>query len=358
MEFEEGTDFCPQCGSPLMTKGKPVSGHEDMKEKEEVKLKERLICPNCKILYERMKSCVRCGAPLVKQIPSHEKDEPRPSDASEEKEREPEAAGAQEAKKEIPSIQPTVIPPTEVKRKEPKSLDISEIKKEVRKEPPSSQPPEKQPTKKLPEDMEIGLGFPKEVKKNFFQTPVGLLGTFVSVAVAIYLLFSLYSYFTRKVSEPSPSAPGETGQMTFPGTSKPTDQTTTAAEPPSPATPKSDVDEKEEIEKIEGLLDKIRQANLKENIDLFMSCYAKDFKDREERKRTTLRFWENFNYLDLSYTLKGHSIMTDTATAIVEWAIIASPGSGGPPQKSNTVLNVIFKKEEGYWKIKEIIPVK
>ena len=344
IEYKEGEEVCSNCGGHLVPKEKP---------------KEKFICPKCKILYESMKSCIKCGGPLVKQGPSQEGEEPKPSEAPEAKKEESEAAGAPEVAGELPPIAPISKPPTEVPREKTKSLDTPEIKKEVRKEPPPSQPPEKQPAKKLPEDMGIGISLPKGAKKSFFQTPVGLLGTFVLVVVAIYVLFSVYSYFTKKVSEPSPSTPGETSQMTPPGTSKPSDQTTTVAEPPSPpATSKPAVDEKEVIEKIEGLLDRIRQANLKEDIDLFMSCYAKDFKDREERKRATLKFWRNYYYLELSYALKGHSILTDTATAIVEWGITVSPKSGGQSQKSNTVLNVIFKKEGEDWKIKEIIPVR
>jgi ketosteroid isomerase-like protein len=343
IEYKGGEEVCSNCGGHLVPKEKP---------------KEKFICPKCKILYESRKSCIKCGGPLVKQGPSQEGEEPKPSEAPEAKKEESEAAEAPEVEKELPPIEPIPKPPTEVPRKETTSLDTPEIKKEVSKEPPPGHPPKKQPAEKLPEDMGIGISLPKGAKKSLFQTPVGLLGTFVLVAVAIYVLFSVYSYFTKKVSEPSPSTPGETGQMTPPGTSKPSDQTTTVAEPPSPpAAPKPAVDEKEEIEKIEDLLDRIRQANLKQDIDLFMSCYAKDFKDREEKKRTTLKFWRSYYYFELSYTLKGHSIMTDTATAIVEWGITVAPRSGGPSQKSNAVLNVIFKKEGGDWKIKETITV-
>jgi len=41
--------------------------------------RKKLICPSCKIIYERGTSCVRCGAGLVPQTPSKEK--PKPSDA-------------------------------------------------------------------------------------------------------------------------------------------------------------------------------------------------------------------------------------------------------------------------------------
>jgi len=351
IDYEEGMDFCPQCGGPLVTKEKPVSGHEDTNEKEEAKSKERLICPNCKILYERMQSCVRCGAPLVKQIPSEEKEKPKPSEVPGDKERESEAAGARKVKKELPPSQPAVKPPAEVTRKEPESLDFLETKKDVRKEPP-----EKQPERKFPEDMGIGFGLPDEAKKNFFQKPVGLLGTLALVAVAIYLLFSLYSYFTKKVSEPSPSAPGDTGQMTSTGTSKPTDQTTTLAKPPSPrATPKLSVEEEEEMEKIEALLDKIRLANLLKDIELFMSCYSDDFENLEGRRKMAVESWRDFDYNDLSYNVKGHSISGNTAKARVEWLMKISPRTGGKPEETKSALDVIFKKERGDWKVKEII---
>ena len=350
IEYEEGMEFCPQCGGPLVTKEKPVSGHEDTNEKEEAKSKERLICPNCKILYERMQSCVRCGAALVKQIPSQEKEKLKPSDAPGDKERESQATGAPKDKKELPPSQPAVT------RKEPESLDVSETKKDVRKELASSQPREKQPARKLPEDVEMGFGLPSQAKKNFFQTPVGLLGTLAFVAVAIYLLFSLYSYFTKKVSEPGPSGPGETGQIASPGTSTPTDQTTTVTKSSSPrATAKLTAEEKEEMEKIEGLLDKIRLANLLKDIDLFMSCYSDEFENLEGRRKMALETWRNFDYNDLSYNLKDHSISGNIAKARVEWLMKISAITGGKPEETKTALDVVFKKERGDWKVKEII---
>ena len=110
----------------------------------------------------------------------------------------------------------------------------------------------------------------------------------------------------------------------------------------------------QEIENIKALLENIRQANLQKNIDLVISCYATDFKDREGKKKTTLTYWKKFDYLDLSYDLKNPSISADTAKARVEWLIKISPKTGGQPQESKTILDVTFKKEEGDWKIKEV----
>ena len=114
------------------------------------------------------------------------------------------------------------------------------------------------------------------------------------------------------------------------------------------------VTETPEIGKIKGLLENIRQANLQKNIDLFISCYATDFKDREEKKKATLAYWKKFDYLDLSYDLKNPSISPDTAKARVEWVIKISSKTGSQPQESKTILDVTFKKEEGGWKITEV----
>jgi len=114
------------------------------------------------------------------------------------------------------------------------------------------------------------------------------------------------------------------------------------------------VSENKEVEKIRALFDNIRQANLKKNIGLFMSCYSRDFEDKEGKRLAVLETWENLNYLDLSYHLKKQSITGDAADVRVEWFIKTSPKAGGQPQNNRTVLNVTLCREEGNWKIKEI----
>jgi len=109
-----------------------------------------------------------------------------------------------------------------------------------------------------------------------------------------------------------------------------------------------------EVEKIKSLLEDIKQANLRKDIHLFMSCYSLDFKDRNGKRLATLESWKAFDYLDLSYDLKRQTISADTADIRVEWVIDISEKMGGTPQKSKAVLDVLLTREEGYWKIKEI----
>jgi ketosteroid isomerase-like protein len=173
---------------------------------------------------------------------------------------------------------------------------------------------------------------------------------------------------TTKQSRPSPPASKEATGGIVPNTSASLDPLSKSNSPVSekvpdtisssvPTTSKTSIGEREDEEEIKGLLEKIRQANLKKNIDLFMSCYCTDFKDREGKRRTTLESWGNFDYLDLSYNLKRRSISGDTAIATIEWLIKVSLKPGGQTQVTKSVLEVTFKREENGWKIREIKPV-
>ncbi len=133
------------------------------------------------------------------------------------------------------------------------------------------------------------------------------------------------------------------------------EQASQAMRPP----PKSPdlVIEAEEAEKIKALFETIRQANLKKDIDLFMSCYSLEFKDRKRKRLDTLESWKTFNYLDLTYDLKTQTISGDSAHVRVEWWMKISPKRSPKPKDNRAVLDTVLKREGGYWKIKEIQPI-
>jgi hypothetical protein len=126
--------------------------------------------------------------------------------------------------------------------------------------------------------------------------------------------------------------------------------------PPPLQNPPSLIEAKE-AEKIQSLFEMIRQTNLKKNIDLFMSCYSLDFEDRDRKRLDTLDTWENFHYLDLTYDLKEQTVHGDTASVRVEWLMKITPKGSQNPEVNRTLLEVILKREEDRWKIKEIKPV-
>jgi ketosteroid isomerase-like protein len=85
-----------------------------------------------------------------------------------------------------------------------------------------------------------------------------------------------------------------------------------------------------------------------------MSCYARDFNDREGKRLDALETWGFFNYLDLSYDLRKQTILGDTAYVRLEWLIRIAKKTGGQQEERKTLLDATLKKEDGHWKIKEI----
>lgn len=112
----------------------------------------------------------------------------------------------------------------------------------------------------------------------------------------------------------------------------------------------------EESKRIGFLFENIRQANLQKDIDLFMSCFSSDFKDKEGKRKDTLKTWETFNFQDLSYELKELSLLGDAAQVKLEWVVTASEKRGGKPHNGTTLLEVSLRREDGCWKITRIKP--
>jgi hypothetical protein len=356
----------PEIGTGPQVEEEPFQRQENQESLIKV-TRKNLICPNCKILYERGDSCIRCGSALLTQIPSHSTSQPENlgltstqvtpispskdsglSDLSKpqvdrlgvniEKEAFPEMIGQESAAIE------------EIHKEEPEVVHTRGKAKEEFTQSQLSEPP---PIKKLTGD-----------SRRLFLGAVGIL---VIIVAGGYFIWLIYSHLITKRPEPGVSVSREEISQIHPDSSVsthpevfPSEQEKAISLPtPSslPHSSKTPSNGTQEIENMKKLLENIRQANIKKNIDLFISCYAADFKDREGKKRTTLIHWQDFDYLNLSYELKRPSISGDMAKARVEWLMKISPKIGGQPQESRTILDVTLKKEEGGWKIKEVKPI-
>src|SRR5512144_529262 len=80
IEFKEDKKFCSYCGGSLTTKEDVAPKKKDA-EKEEEKSEQKLVCPNCKIMYDFGRSCIQCGADLISEIPTKKKEESIPTKA-------------------------------------------------------------------------------------------------------------------------------------------------------------------------------------------------------------------------------------------------------------------------------------
>jgi hypothetical protein len=210
---------------------------------------------------------------------------------------------------------------------------------------------EKRPGKELPEDKrEKGLKLEKR-KESFFYSLHGILSIILLLMVAAYFLINHYLTGDRV----GPRTPSSKKTLESP------EKESSTISKESPTVPSSALPVvllPQEIQKLLDLLENIRQANLKKNISLLMSCYASDYKEPEERRRTALQSWSRYNYLDLDYILKVESVSINAAKARVEWQIRSIPVEGGQLEEGKSVLKVIFQKEKNEWKIKEVTPVK
>ncbi|NWG02197.1 MAG: zinc ribbon domain-containing protein [Syntrophaceae bacterium] len=370
--YEKG-DSCIKCGSnlvlqlPSQTKEELKEGHEPDDREKSIPLqpnqeplieapRKKIICPTCKIIYEREGNCIRCGLTLVTQLPFQEGETPNLS--------------------EPPSVEvePTFFQPPQEKSSEvfeeakTKEIEIhptpdSKIKKETLPPGPLKQPP----ISKLGDELERRSSFQKNRKIDYRRLSMEIGSVIIMALAGGYIFWSIFSH-TNKEMEAKSFHSKENPTSVLLSSSKTTSTTSPAPMPkeskdkvggvPSSSQnanlPNGVFSETGEIEKIKRMLENIRQANLKKDIDLFLSCYSTDFKDRELKKKATLDNWKKFDYLNLTYDLKNPSISGDTVRAKVEWLIKFFPTTGGASQESKSLLDVLLKKEEGEWKIKEV----
>ena len=379
--------------------------------------RKKLICPSCKIIYERGTSCVRCGAALVLQTSSKEesespdtKEEPKSSviefnlppsepDGLEDPFLPRGSTKLSAASDRGPGAapeRPSLPSPTSPKEKD-SGLTERGKKREFRATPAQElgieedffqdETPDQPVAKKSKGDSHPSVSLLDRLKKDYRRLGLEVGGIMIMVLAGGYLLWSVYSYVT-KPKPPEPGAPTskKVAIQTLPTSSSSTPPATPVAQsgksgdtegrssvssspiskeaapaPPTPSVPevpKTPSVQAQEIGNIMTLLENVRQSNLKKDIDLFVSCYASDFENMEGRKRATIAYWEKFNYPDLSYNLKDLSHERETAKARVEWVIKTSSKNGGQAQQNKSVLDVAFRKEDGKWKIRGVKPTK
>jgi DNA-directed RNA polymerase subunit M/transcription elongation factor TFIIS len=398
IEYDAGKKFCRKCGSFLLTEEEAPAGLEGWGPVGGVRTKAKLICPKCQALYEIGNYCRRCGSLLLQRIISQGEDV-RPLEKksikkwsnqwlrlSEEKKNletclskletqrdrvssnilspmftryqdqlESLSSLHQEIETELESVRKRAseeidllekeLQPMQKRFAEVQSLhqagamtkaDFSREKSEMKREIESRE-------KSLAKYRRIISILPSKLGGRMISHRVA--GNFLRpfpmmIAGGILILVVALGYFLWVKPSSSSAPPSKEIASGSAGTPSPQGQ--------------SRVSKNDENEKVRSLFENIRQANLKKNIGLFMSCYSRDFEDKEGKRLAVLETWENFNYLDLSYDLKKQTITGDTADVRVEWFIRTSPKAGGQPQDTRTLLNVTLSREEGNWKIKAI----
>jgi ketosteroid isomerase-like protein len=349
-----------------------------------------LICPNCKILYEKSTNCIKCGSPLVEKDSFKEEEAKPPFQPEIEKETplaetKKETRPAEIRKETSPIQKPALSPIPSTKMKKEKAepeLDRGKAIHEVMddEQGPSDAVPDK-PKREVTHSDKIQIRIPDFSKFSYQR-----VGIIIVILIGGYLLWSIYSHLSKKpdasrpVSEevsnlPSAKSSNHTKPLEPPAEPKiavkqpiekpsvPEEKPAAIPSPPSipmaskASLPETSLSDEKEVENIENIFENIRKANLRNDVDLFMSCYSKSFKDWERKKRGVLKNWEDFTYIDLTYDVRKLTISGNTAVVRIEWVTLFSAKGGGRYQKSKSLSDVTLNKEPDGWKIKDIKPV-
>ena len=130
----------------------------------------------------------------------------------------------------------------------------------------------------------------------------------------------------------------------------------TEAEPPqAPWTAFPDTPEKENLLK---LLNQIRDAHYKKDIQMFLQAYSPAFPDIEQKRDQTVKSWRRYDFLDVQYQVTGVRQENDnTLAGVVNWTYKTLDRRNHAIVTTSKGYDVKFTKESGQWAIQEIEPL-
>jgi Double zinc ribbon len=173
--------------------------------------------------------------------------------------------------------------------------------------------------------------------------PSWLLGVLVGAGVlVIILLILLFTRGTTKAPPPPPAPKAEAPAAAPPAAT---------ATPAAPATT-AETDLKEQLQKELSIL---REAQLRKDIVLFMSVYSRTYPELDDKRASTLKAWERFDFTNLVFTVdKIQSIDPDNAIAWVTWYMDTKNRQTQELSSSSQTFQVRFAKELGKWRIRSL----
>jgi len=124
---------------------------------------------------------------------------------------------------------------------------------------------------------------------------------------------------------------------------------------PKPEPPKEEPQEAALEKQLEETLNNLREAQLKKDIVLYLSCYSYLFPNLEQKRKDALRYWEKFTFAQLMYSLEDVKEMgEDRAYAKVTWEIQVQVKDSDELEDSTQTFRVGFSKELGKWRIRSL----
>jgi hypothetical protein len=172
------------------------------------------------------------------------------------------------------------------------------------------------------------------------------------VGAAIIAIILLILLFTRGTS--TPPAPAPAPKVEAPAAAPPA----VSAAPSQPATPAPSAETNLQ-EQLQKELSSLREAQLHKDIVQFMSIYSLTYPDLDNKRASTLKAWESYDFTNLVFTIdKLQEIDPDNAIAWVTWYIDTKNRRTQDLLSSSQTFQVRFAKEQGKWRIRSLEEVK
>lgn len=172
-----------------------------------------------------------------------------------------------------------------------------------------------------------------------------LIGLLIGAGVIILIL--LIVIFTR-TETPTPKAPPAAPKAEAP---------TPPAAAPAPASPAPAPEAQAPglKEQLQGVLANMRAARLNKDIIQLMNCYSLTFPNLEEKRRETLKSWDNYDYTNMVFTIdEVQPLDADNTNAKVTWYVDLRNRRTGELISSTQTFQVRFAKELGQWRIRSL----
>jgi hypothetical protein len=174
-----------------------------------------------------------------------------------------------------------------------------------------------------------------------------MIGLLVGAGVIILLLLILVFTRTEKPVPPIPQLP--------PKAEAPAPPAAPPAPPAAAPAPAPEAQPASLKEQLQGVLAKMREARLNKDIILLMNTYSLTFPDLDEKRRETLKAWENYDYTNMVFTVdEVQPLDADNANATVTWYVDLKNRRTGELISSTQTFKVRFAKELGQWRIRTL----
>ncbi len=178
---------------------------------------------------------------------------------------------------------------------------------------------------------------------------------------ALFIVLGIWWFFQGKPQPRLPMAASIAGEIEEKKAPAPSPQimASTAAvkpagDPVPPATaslPTVEVLKKQ----LEELLQNMREAQLKKDLDQYMEFYSRNFPDLNKKRQMTLKNWGLYNYSELEFKLDEVKLLiTGNAIALVAWKIKYQNANSKEYNNFTQTFKVRFANEANKWRIDKL----